>query len=138
MNSRLKFGYHVLAVSTCQLQQQSEYVTSKSNQLSETQRKLDEAEENLRELRAQEADRENMGVISRQFHDQVTHVRSLEKENRSLSQELKHYKELYQNIEILREQKSALQSELSRMDQLRERLGELEVENALLKKEKVQ
>ncbi|RUS31888.1 mitotic checkpoint protein-domain-containing protein [Jimgerdemannia flammicorona] len=106
--------------------------------LSETQRKLDEAEENLRELRAQEADRENMGVISRQFHDQVTHVRSLEKENRSLSQELKHYKELYQNIEILREQKSALQSELSRMDQLRERLGELEVENALLKKEKVQ
>ncbi|RUS21761.1 spindle assembly checkpoint component Mad1 [Endogone sp. FLAS-F59071] len=119
-----------------QLQQQTQYLAANSDLLLESQRKLAEAEESLRELRGQAADRENVGIISKQLHDQVAHVKSLEKQNRGLNQELKHYKELYQNIEILREQKTSMQSELSRMDQLRHRLGELEVENTLLKKEK--
>jgi hypothetical protein len=53
-----------------------------------------------------------------------------------LTRDLRHYKAIYQNVEKLREEKYALEHQLRSMTVFKDKSMQLEVENAILKRER--
>lgn len=68
----------------------------------------------------------------------VANSHRLEKENGVLNRDLRHYKSIYQNVEKLREEKYALEHQLRSMAVFKDKSVQLEVENAVLKRERAE
>jgi hypothetical protein len=68
----------------------------------------------------------------------VANSHRLEKENGILNRDLRHYKSIYQNVEKLREEKYALEHQLRSMAVFKDKSVQLEVENAVLKRERAE
>lgn len=67
---------------------------------------------------------------------QVTHLRTLEKENAKLGREVQTYKNQHANFEVLKESKKTLENKLRAMDDLRTRAAVVQAEVAELRREK--
>ena len=70
--------------------------------------------------------------------DQMNRAKELEAKNRSLVKENERLGHSYHNMELLREQKRSVETRLHQMDDLRSKISSLELENAVLRKEKAQ
>ncbi|KAG5439592.1 hypothetical protein PCANB_002168 [Pneumocystis canis] len=81
-------------------------------------------------------DLKDIKILNRELSEQLSYIKSLEKKNLQQAQELKQLRESYKSIQILQEEKKDLQFQLKLMDDLRQRLGESEIECAILKREK--
>lgn len=68
----------------------------------------------------------------------VANAHRLEKENGMLNRDLRHYKAIYQNVEKLREEKYSLEHQLRSMAVFKDKSVQLEVENAVLKRERAE
>ncbi|KAF9585671.1 coiled-coil domain-containing protein mad1 [Lunasporangiospora selenospora] len=138
LTASLTYQEQTLVQSKDSNQTQTSLVEQKHQQLLESLTKIQELEDENRQLRQNTKGLEDVSRIERELKSQVAYIKQLEGTNRQLVNECKHYKEMYRNVEVLKEEKAGMEQKLKMMDDLRIKCGKLEVQNGTMQKEKQQ
>ncbi|KTW28919.1 hypothetical protein T552_01547 [Pneumocystis carinii B80] len=119
-----------------ELRSKNTLINQKQQSLLEANELIDNLQKRKRSLEVETNDSNEIKVLNRELIEQLSYIKSLEKKNFQQSKELKQLKESHKSIQILQEEKKDLEFQLKLMDDLRQRLGESEIERAILKREK--
>ncbi|CAG8507316.1 5830_t:CDS:10 [Funneliformis caledonium] len=120
-----------------QIRQQHDISASRKKQLDETQQRLEETQEKLNEFSMLSDQLDQIETLNKKIQDQSNLIQELESRNRDLTREIRHNKQLSPSIQILQHKLEKAEVQLTQMSKLRRETAELEVENAMLKKEHV-
>jgi len=123
---------------TLQTQQSSELLKLRLEEATVTMTRLAACEAELKKYQALDLNPEHIKQVEEELHSHVANAHRLEKENGMLNRDLRHYKAIYQNVEKLREEKYSLEHQLRSMAVFKDKSVQLEVENAVLKRERAE
>lgn len=120
-----------------ELRSKNALINQKHQSLLEANELIDNLQKKNRSFEAEINDSNDIKILNRELLEQLSYIKSLEKKNLQQSRELKQLRESYKSVQILQEEKANLEFQLKLMDDLRQRLGESEIECAILKREKI-
>ncbi|RHZ53798.1 hypothetical protein Glove_437g42 [Diversispora epigaea] len=138
LNSEKQILDHKLENQNEQIQRQSEISASRQALLNQAQAQLAETQQKLQEefnISSQLGDIPNLKKFNQ---EQSERIRNLEKNNLELTSELKRLRDLSPSIQILDEKVKSYEHQLSNLNSLRRQAAELEAENIMLKREKIE
>ncbi|QSL65195.1 hypothetical protein MERGE_002502 [Pneumocystis wakefieldiae] len=119
-----------------ELRSKNTLINQKQQLLIEANELIDNLQKKKRSSEIETNDSNDIKILNRELFEQLSYIKSLEKKNFRQSKELKQLRESHKSIQMLQEEKKDLEFQLKLMDDLRQRLGESEMECAILKREK--
>ncbi|KAF3923773.1 hypothetical protein AA313_de0202871 [Arthrobotrys entomopaga] len=137
----LKMQSHLVREHASALE--AEYTAQEIN-IQQYQTKLREKEDELYlsrghsgDLKAKSTDVETSKMLKRELADQLSHIKSIETKNRKLESDNEELRSYSKNLSIIEEEKRWLEAKVQALDGLREKISNLELQNAILEEERV-
>jgi mitotic spindle assembly checkpoint protein MAD1 len=89
-------------------------------------------------LKSGAVDSDTLNVLQTQLSEQVSHIRTLERNNREQASELRKLRDTHKSVQVVEEQKRGLETELRVLKEVEKQLGEAQIQKEILLDEKRQ